>query len=158
MRSFKALVVVASASAVAMVLPASAKECPPPVKAAVEKAHPGATVVGCKEENEDGVVQYAVKIAIKDGKNLAMDVSPEGKVLSMEERVALNQVPAAVMESLTEKYPGAKATSVEKQTGADGKVVYEIVFESGKEKKSAVFYSDGALAEEEEEGEEEGDE
>jgi len=142
-----------------MVLPASAKDCPPAVKTAVEKAHPGATVVACKEENEDGMDQYDVKVAIKDGKNLTLDVSPEGKIFSTEERIELNQVPAAVMKSLTGKYPGAKPASAETQTDADGKTIYEITFDSGGKKRSARFDSDSALVEEEEEeGEEDGDE
>ena len=146
----RVLVVVA---ALGLVSPVFATECPPTIKAAIEKAHPGPKNLACKEEKEEGKLQYEVKITGKDGKEMELDVSPEGKILLTEEQVALDRVPAAVTKSLMAKYHDAKATAAEKQTNAGGKVAYEIAFESGKEKKEATFTADGTLVEEEEEEE-----
>ena len=151
MTMFKGLVVVAAAAAAA-ILPASAEECPAAVKEAAENVHPSATAFACKEENEHGKLQYKVKVTVRNGRNLALDVSPDGTILLSEATVPLNGVPAKVMESLAAKYPDAKATAARKHTDADGTKVYEVAFESGKEKKSATFASDGTFVEEEEEG------
>ncbi len=142
-------VVVVAVAALGFVPPVSAAECPPAVKAAVEKEHSGAKNITCKEEKENGKLQYEATITGKNGKKLELDVTPEGKILLTEERVALAKVPAAVMKSLKAKYADAKATSAVKQTAADGKVTYEIAFGAGKEKKEATFATDGTFVEEE---------
>jgi uncharacterized membrane protein YkoI len=105
-------------------------------------------VKDCKQETEDGKLQYEVKITLKDGKRMELDVDPAGKILLTEEYVELAAVPAAVMSTLATKFPGAKATRAEKQTASDGKVTYEIAFGAGEAKKEATFTADGAMVEE----------
>jgi uncharacterized membrane protein YkoI len=148
---------VAAVAALAFAVPAAAQDrekkgasdCPPAVKAGVEKAHPGAKIESCKEEKEDGKVQFEVKIETKDGKKLELDVSPAGEVLETEEAIKLDAVPAKVMDAFKKKYPHATARGAEKQTKADGKVFYEIAFEDGKAKREASFAADGTFEEEE---------
>jgi uncharacterized membrane protein YkoI len=133
----------------AFVAPALASPCPANVADAVLKAHVGAVVNECKQETEDGKLQYEVKITSKDGKRMELDVDFGGKILLTEEYVELADVPAAVLTAFTARFPGAKASRAEKLTALDGKVIYEIAFADGAAKKEATFTADGAPVEEE---------
>lgn len=141
----------------ALAAPALASPCPAKVTDAVLRAHAGAVVNECKQETEDGNLEYEVKITLKDGQRAELDVDPGGAILLTEEYIELVAVPPAVMTALAAKFPGAKATKAEKQTASDGKVTYELAFEAGAAKKEATFTADGAPVEElDEAGAEEG--
>lgn len=133
----------------ALAVPASASPCPPNVTAAVLQAHAGAVVNGCKPVTEDGILQYQVKITLKTGKRMELDVGADGKILLTEESVELAEVPPAVMATFATRFPGAKATKAEKHTAPDGKVTYEIAYGVGEIEKEATFAADGALVDEE---------
>jgi hypothetical protein len=141
--------IIGAAAVFALATPASASPCPANVTDAVLHAHAGAVVNECKQETEDGELQYEVKITLKDGKHMGLDVDPAGKILQTEEYVEIAAVPAAVMTAFATKFPGAKATRAEKQTASDGKVTYEIRYGAAAAKKEATFTADGALVEEE---------
>jgi hypothetical protein len=136
----------------ALAPPALASPCPEKVTEAVLRAHAGAVVSECKQETEDGVVQYEVTIKLKNGKQAELDVDPGGTILMTEEYVELAAVPPAVMTAFAAKFPGVKATNAAKQTAADGKITYELAAGSGDAKKEATFTADGAPVEEEERG------
>ena len=130
-------------------LPGTAADCPGAVTAAVQKAHPGATVSSCKKEDEHGKQQYEVKLMAKDGRKLELDVDPAGAILLTEESVAVSSVPQVVIAALGAKYTAAKPTRAEKQTAADGTISYELAFTTGGKKKESTFKADGSLVEEE---------
>src|SRR5262245_64608221 len=124
--------------------------CPDPVKAAVDKAYPGAKIASCKQEHEDGREQIEVKLTRKDGGKMELDVALDGKILQTEEQVGLDTVPAAVMKAFAAKYPKAKATRAEKETHENGGVFFELGFQGEKGKpKEATFAADGKFVEEE---------
>jgi hypothetical protein len=61
-------------------------------------------------------------------------------------------LPAKVKEAFTKKYTDVKIVTIEKETMGEGaamKVVFEIVFEKGKEKFEAQFDPDGKFIGEE---------
>jgi putative PepSY-like beta-lactamase-inhibitor len=126
-----------------------AADCPAPVKAAIEKAFPKSTISSCKAEKEHGHDQFEVVLAKQDGGKAEVDVAPDGKILVVEEPVALDKVPAAVMKAFAAKYPKAKATGAEKETPTGGKASYELQFETGGKKHEATFTEAGAFVEEE---------
>ena len=138
-----------SAMVLALAAPAAASPCPAVVTDAALHAHAGGVVKACKQETEHGKLQYEVKLALKDGKPIEIDVDPDGTILVTEEYVELAAVPAAVMTAFAAKYPAARATKAEKQTASDGKVTYELAFGA---KKEATFTADGAPVAEEDEG------
>ena len=123
--------------------------CPAAVKNAIDKAFPKATIATCKAEKEHGHDQFEVKIAKADGNKAEVDVSPDGKILQVEEKIALDKVPAAVMKAFAAKYPKAKADAAEKQTPATGAPTYELAFATDKGRKEATFSEDGKFVEEE---------
>jgi Putative beta-lactamase-inhibitor-like, PepSY-like len=128
---------------------ATGEECPTQVKAAVEKAHSAAKLQSCKREKENGQVQYEVKLEEKDGEKLEIDVAPDGTILQTEEKVSIASLPAAVSKAFATKYPGANPKGAEKQTHGDGKISYEIAFETDKGREEATFSDGGKFMEEE---------
>ena len=145
----QALTLGAAAVAFSLLVPLAASDCPPAVTAAVQKAHAGAAIASCKQQQEHGKTQFAVKLAPKDGNPVELDVSPDGTILLTEQYVAVGDIPPAVMKAFAAKYGAAKPTRAEMQTAADGKVTYELAFVDGTKKREATFASDGSFVEEE---------
>ncbi len=128
---------------------AFADDCPTAVKSAVEKAFPKSSVSRCKAEKEKGHDQFEVKLTKADGGKVEIDVAPDGKILLVEEPIALDRVPTAVMKAFAAKYPKSKARRAEKQSPAGGKPSYELAFDLDGKRKEATFTEDGAFVEEE---------
>jgi hypothetical protein len=145
----KTAIIAVAVITVASVVPLFAADCPPAVTAAVQKAHAGATIASCKQEQEKGKTQFEVKLAASTGKGIELDVSPDGTILLTEQYVALGDVPPAVMKAFAAKYGPAKPTKAEMQTAADGTITYEFAFAAGTKKKEATFGADGSFVEEE---------
>jgi DNA-binding response OmpR family regulator len=82
--------------------------CPDPVKAAISRLFPKSTITTCKSENEHGTTQFEVKVTKADSTKAEVDVSAEGKVLQIEEKVPVASVPPAVMKAFAARYPKAK--------------------------------------------------
>lgn len=127
----------------------AAVECPAPVKAAVDKAYPGSTVKTCKQENEKGTVQYEVKLTTKDGKALEADVAPDGAILQTEEKIAVGDLPKAVLDAFRAKYGDSKVAKAERIVKAAGTTEYELAFTAGGTKKQVTISQDGKVLEEE---------
>jgi hypothetical protein len=140
---------IAAAIALSYLAPLAAADCPPAVTAAVQKAHAGATIASCKQEQEKGRTQFEVKLAATNGTRTELDVIPDGTIVLTEQSVALSDVPPAVMKAFAAKYGAATPTRAEMQTAADGEVTYELAFAAGDKKKEATFGSDGTYVEEE---------
>jgi hypothetical protein len=129
--------------------PAPATACPQAVTSAIAKAFPKSTISKCKAEHEDGRDQFEVKVAKADGAKAEVDVSPDGKILQIEEKILVDKVPAAVTKAFATKYPKAKIDSAEKQTPTEGKPSYELAFATDRGRKEATFTEDGTFVEEE---------
>lgn len=130
-------------------LAGDASTCPAAVKAAIEKAFAKSTISTCKAEHEDGRDQFEVKVTKADGAKAEVDVTPDGKIIQIEEKIAVDKVPAAVMKAFAAKYPKAKVDGAEKQTPTSGAVTYELAFAVGSGRKEATFAEDGKFIEEE---------
>jgi hypothetical protein len=128
---------------------AARADCPAPVKSAIEKAFAKSTIKNCKAEKEHGHDQFEVKLTKADGTSAEVDVSPDGKILQVEEKIAVDKVPAVVMKAFAAKYPKAKVDVAEKQTPAQGAVSYELGFATDSGRKEATFTEDGKFVEEE---------
>jgi len=123
-------------------------KCPDAVSAAIKKAFPTGTIRSCKAEHEDGADQFEVKV--KNGTTkLEVDVAPDGTIKQIEQRIAVDSVPAAVMKAFAAKYPKAEATRAERQQHADKSVCFELGFKTEQRKHEATFTDAGAFVEEE---------
>jgi len=123
--------------------------CPRPVGAAVARALPGATIAACKPEREHGQDRFEVRVVKPDGGRLELDVAPDGKILQIEEPIAVDQLPAAVRKAFAARYPRARIERAEKQTPTGGAPSYELAFRVGDTRKEATFRGDGAFVEQE---------
>ena len=136
------------ATVVAFAVPAHA-DCPAAVGAAIAKAFPKSTVAGCKLEREHGHDQYEVRVTKAGGAKAEVDVTPDGKIVQVEEKIALADVPAAVTKAFAAKYPKAKIDGAEKQTSSANEVSYELAFAAADGRHEVTFTADGKLVEEE---------
>jgi len=118
--------------------------CPKAVTDGVAKAFPKSKIDRCHSEHEDGKDIFEAKITRADGTKAEVDVSPDGSILQLEEKIAVDKLPDTVKKAFAARYPKAKAERAEKQT-AGKTVTYEIAFGE----TEATFASDGRFIEEE---------
>jgi hypothetical protein len=64
-------------------------------------------------------------------------------------RIALDQVPAAIIQAFAARYPRAKLSSAEKQTPTGGAPSYELGFATAHGRKEATFRDGGTFVDEE---------
>jgi hypothetical protein len=151
-RVSKGLAVTAVAAAAATIaalspVPLAAAECPAVVTAAVQKAHAGATIASCKQEEENGKPRFRVKLAATSAKGMELDVTPGGAIILTEQDVAVSDVPPVIMATFAAKFGAVKPTRATMQTASHGKITYELAFVDGIRKKEATFALDGAFIE-----------
>ncbi len=129
--------------------PAPAADCPAVVNGTIEKTFPKSTITKCKAEHEHGRDQFEVKIVKADGAKAEVDVAADGKLLKIEEKIAVDKIPATVIKAFAARYPKAKVDVAEKQTPADGVASYELGFATDSGRKEATFTADGRFVDEE---------
>ncbi len=128
---------------------AGSSGCPRPVVDAIASTFAGSTIGACKAEHGHGHDQLEVKVVKGDGTKVEVDVTPDGKILQIEETIALDQIPAAVSKAFAARYPQAKVSTAEKQTPTGGSPSYELGFATAHGRKEATFRKDGTFVEEE---------
>jgi hypothetical protein len=124
---------------------------PANVKAALKAKYPKAEIVEAEKGDVDGTKVFEFKL--KEGAR-AWEVAftPDGKFHSSEEAVNEADLPAQVKEAFRKKYGDVKVLEMEKETTGEGvkaKVVFEIIFEKGKDKIEAQFDPEGKFLAEE---------
>ena len=133
--------------ALASALPAIASDCPKAVTTSVEKAHAKSKIVSCSSEREHETLFYEVKIRTAEGGKLEMELSPDGAVPVTEERIAVGEIPAAVMNALRAAHTDAELTGAERHTSGDGKVSFELQFKSAGREHEMTVSAAGAVLE-----------
>lgn len=126
------------------------KDLPSAVRAAAEKAIAGGTLKRIVVEKEDGQDAYSVEAKMA-GKNKEFTFASDGSLIAEEEDVAFAQLPATV-RAAAEKYFGGGSglhASMEIEKGA---TFYEVEGRKDGEEMSVKFSADGALLEEEKDG------
>jgi hypothetical protein len=89
------------------------KEVPAAVLAAFAKTYPKAAVKGYAKEIKDGKPVYEVE-SIEGATHRDVSFAPDGKLLVVEERMDMKDVPAVVQLALEKKYPKATINLAEK--------------------------------------------
>jgi hypothetical protein len=119
----------------------SCDDTPGAVRAAFEKAYPKATINACAKEVEAGETVY--EIASKDGE-AGRDVlfRADGRLILVEETVALGDIPDPVRQALHTGYPDGMVTLAEKIM-RDATVLYEFRVEGRGGLEEIVFDSSG---------------
>jgi hypothetical protein len=101
-------------------------ELPAPVQKAAYDQSKGATVLGYASEQENGQILYEAQLKVNGHtKDVSMDAS--GKVVEVEEEVALNSLPPEVQKGLIAAAGKGKIGKVESLTKSGKLVAYEAV-------------------------------
>jgi hypothetical protein len=121
---------------------------PEPVQKAMrELVGKGKITKTVKETEKDGTVLYEVSYLVGK-KKFEAEVSPEGKVLVVDEEIQLSEAPEAVRKVIEEKTAGGKIRKIEK--AVKGKeVFYEAEFTKGGEKHEVKVAPGGKVLAEE---------
>jgi len=99
-------------------------DLPPAVeKAVVEQTH-GAKIRGFNRETENGDTYYEVELIV-DGYSKDLRMDKDGKVVEVEEQVAITALPSAVRDGLEAKAGKGTLTKVESIRKHDRLVAYE---------------------------------
>ena len=106
---------------------------PAPVRATVENETKSATLKHVSREVEKGKTQYEVETTI-NGKSRDFLVDPSGKLLEVEEEIALDATPAPVQEALKKHGKVLKVETVLRE----GTTTYEARVQGANGRKSSV--------------------
>jgi uncharacterized membrane protein YkoI len=103
----------------------SLDKVPAVAKAAADQAIPGVRWVKAEKEHEHGKIVYELKALDPKGKKVKVDVSTDGKQVTVEEGVPLDTVPGVVKAAADKEIPGVTWKAAEQETEG-GKMVYEL--------------------------------
>ena len=99
------------------------KDLPAPVQKAVEAQTKGATIRGFSKEVENGKVEYEAELTVGGhAKDISFDAG--GNVVSVEEEIKLESLPAAVRAAIAKAAEGGTLRKVE-AVSEGGKSFYE---------------------------------
>jgi len=119
-------------------------KAPKAVRDAIQGRFPGADVNSIEKETEKGKVVYDVELKQK-GRKYEMDIQEDGTIIEIEKEVALNDVPAPVMQALKAKFPKATIKEVMEVNKVTGKREtpdhYEVTIETADKKTQEVTVS-----------------
>src|SRR5947209_15164552 len=117
-------------------------DLPAAVQKTADEQSQGATVKGYNQEVENGNTYYEVELTVNGhSKDVSMD--PDGKVVEIEEEIALTSLPDAVHKGLTDQAKGGKITRVESLTKGGKLVAYEAQVVTGKKRSEIQVGPDG---------------
>lgn len=106
---------------------------PPAVRQAVTENSKGAEIKTITSEKEKGVTEYEVETML-NGKHRDFNLDQQGKLVSVEEEVALDSIPAAARAAIEKKVASGKLERVEVIT-AGSKTTWEASITIAKGKK-----------------------
>jgi len=106
---------------------------PGPVRETIQRETQHATLKGVSKEQEKGQTQYEVETVV-DGKSRDLLVDPAGKILEIEEEIALETAPTAVRDSLKTRGTVLKLERVQRQ----GTLSYEAQLKGENGRKTSV--------------------
>ena len=125
------------------------EELPAAVEKTVAEQSQGAKIKGFSTEVDNGKRLYEVELTVNGhGKNISMD--KDGKIVEVEEEVAMDSLPSEVKAGLTRAAGSGTITKVESLTKGGKLVAYEADVKSGpKHSEVQVGPNGGKLAHEE---------
>jgi len=127
-------------------------DLPKAVTEAIKKRFPNAEIKSAEKGEEDGKPIFEASIK-SDRHDIDVTLSPNGEILSFEKAVKEKDLPKAVSESLSEKYPHATIKLVEEVWEHDKLTGYEATIVTSDKKKIAITFDPAGKLVEEENGE-----
>jgi uncharacterized membrane protein YkoI len=124
-------------------------ELPPAVEKTVAELAKGATIRGFSKEIEQGKTTYEVELTV-NGHGRDVSIDDGGKVVEVEEELALDTLPPAVKEGLKKAAGAGQIVKVESLTKSGKLVAYEAAVKTGSKRAEVQVDPDGkALAQRE---------
>jgi len=105
------------------------QDLPPAVQQAVKEHSKGAKLRGLTQETKNGNTFYEAEMEV-NGRTRDVTFDASGKLVSVEEEVAIDSIPAAAREAIKKAAGTGKITLVESVTEG-GKTVYEAHIQKG---------------------------
>jgi uncharacterized membrane protein YkoI len=125
------------------------EDVPTAAQAVIQTHTSGGKIEKITCDKDDGKHFYKVEYQ-KDGREFELEVDEDGKVMEMEEILAMEDLPPAVQATVKTETAGGKIKELALET-EDGKTFYEVEFEKdGKEHKVKIA-EDGTVLEREKE-------
>ena len=118
-------------------------DLPPAVQKTVQEETRHAKLVGLAQEEEGGKTVYEAETKI-DGKTRDLVIDADGKVIEVEEEIALGSIPAGAKAAIEKAATGGKIERVETLTKA-GTTNYEATFTKNGKKSEIIVASDGTI-------------
>ncbi len=109
----------------------------------VKEQTKNATVTGISKEKENGKTTYEVESMV-NGKSRDLVVDGDGKLLSVEEETAIENIPSSAREAIQKKVAGGKIKKVEIVTQGS-MVSYEAAY-TGKNKTAEIGVNADGIA------------
>ncbi len=100
------------------------KDLPAPVQQTVREQSKGAVVRGLAKEVEGGQTFYEAELRV-NGHNKDVLMDPAGKIVAIEEQIALNALPAVVRTEIVKRAGKGRVLMVESITKDGAIVAYE---------------------------------
>jgi len=100
------------------------EKLPAAVQKTVEEQSRNATIVGFARETEGGKTYYEAELKV-NGRTKDVLMDPEGKVVTIEEEIPIDSVPAPVKSGFEKRAAGRKIVLVESITTDQGIIAYE---------------------------------
>jgi hypothetical protein len=117
-------------------------DLPSAVEKTVVEQSQGAKIRGFNQETENGATYYEVELVV-DGHSKDVLMDKDGKVVEVEEQVAIPELPSAVRDGLQAKAGKGKLTRVESIRKHDQLVAYEAQVLTGQKHSEVQVGPDG---------------
>jgi len=102
----------------------SLSEIPTPARATIERLTAGGEIKKLEKEEAGGKVIYDVEASVR-GKDVEYDVASDGAVLTSQESIAYNLLPAAVKTTVQKYFVSAVGLKASREI-EEGKTFYEV--------------------------------
>ncbi|MGH9800271.1 MAG: hypothetical protein ACRD82_07890, partial [Blastocatellia bacterium] len=100
------------------------KDLPAAVQAKVKEVSQGATLRGLARETKDGKTFYEAELKV-NGHSKDVTINPDGKVVTIEEQITLDSLPAAAKTEILKQAGKRKIRLIESITENGSIVAYE---------------------------------
>ncbi len=118
------------------------KDLPPAVQRAVAEQSKGATLKGLAKEVEDGKTFYEAELKV-NGRTRDVSFDETGKVVSVEQEIPIDSIPAAAREAI-KKQAGAGKIKLVEQVTKGSLVYYEAHVKTGGKESEIEVKADGS--------------
>ncbi len=140
----KEVVVNAEGKVVDAVQEISVESLPAAVRKTVKEQTQGAKLLSASKEIENGAVKYEIETDVQ-GRSRNISLDGAGKVIEIEEQVALDTLPPAARARIEQQAGKGKVLSIEMVTEPGKPVIYEATIEVAGKRAEIRVAADGSL-------------